>query len=194
MLTFLSPDTIQAILIFWLLLLLRMVNGITGKKLTLLDVLSTLGFTIFLSFTQENSLYLLLFILATISLRVIGKQSKTVLLSGSLASLLFIGQTVFLNPPASVTLNELDYVTGSLLVLTILSVPLFWRLSKMKIMDDKGQAADSSRIFSSQLIYSTTVILFTLSGSLTINDQLIYLAVVSGLIFYHLRVTLFTSN
>lgn len=174
--------------------MMRMVNGITGQKLTILDVLSTLGFTVFLSYTQENSLYLLLFVLATISLRVIGKQSNTVLLSGSLASLLFIGQTVFLNQPGLITLNELDYVTGSLLVLTILSVPLFWRLSKMETMDDKDQAADSSRIFSSQLIYSTTVILFTLSGSLTINDQLIYLAVVSGLIFYHLRVTLFTSN
>lgn len=194
MLTFLSPDTIQAILIFWLLLLLRMVNGITGKKLTLIDVFSTLGFTIFLSFTRENSLYLLLFVLAIISLITIGKRSKAVLISGSLASVLFIGQTVLMNRPSFISLNELDYVTGSLLALTLLSVLLFWRLSKVTAFDDKGEEVDSSRIFSSQLIYCITVILFTLSGSLTINDQIIYLAVVSGIIFYHLRVTLFTSN
>ncbi|SDB83914.1 hypothetical protein SAMN05421734_101364 [Pelagirhabdus alkalitolerans] len=189
--TFLSTNPIQVTLIFWLLLLMRVVNRITGKKLTLVDVVSTLGFTVFLSFSRENSLYLLLFMVAIVSLVIIGERSMFVLISSSFTVILFLGQTIFMDSLSFISLGELDYLTGSLLILTFLSVPLFWKLSKANILDDLDKKVSSVRIFSSQLVYALAIILFTLYGSLTINDQLIHLAVILGIMLYHLSVRVF---
>lgn len=193
-LTFLSPDTIQVAFIFWLLLLMRMINNITGKQLTLVDILATLGFTTFLAYSRESSLYFLIYLLALISLTLVGKRTKAIIASSVIASLLFIIQAVFLNSPTILSLNEVDYLTGSLLILTMLSVLLFWRLSKVDTLDDTGQAVDSSRLFYSQLLYCAAIILFLLSKALDTNDQLIHLAVISGIIFFHIRVTLLKTQ
>lgn len=193
-LTFLTPDSFQAVLIFWLLLLLRVVNGITGKKLTLIDLFTTFGFTVFLALTRENSLFLLIFVLAMVSLLRIGERPKAVMLSAVLAFVLFAWQSFTMNPIPFVSLNELDYLTGSLLVITLLSSLLFWRLSKVTCHDDMGEKASSSRIFYGQLLFCAMVVLFTLAGVLEVNDQLIYLAVVSGIIFYHLRLNFLSFN
>lgn len=187
-LTFLTPDTFQAILVFWLLLLLRMVNGITGKELTLIDLFTTFGFTVFLSLTRENSLYLLVFGLAMVSLIVLGERSEPAIISAVLTFILFAWQTFFMSALTFISLNEADYLTGSLLVITILASLLFWRLSKVTCWDDKGKKANSARILSGQLLFCAAVFLFTLAGVLEVNDQLVYLAVVSGVIFYHIRV------
>ncbi|TVP89784.1 hypothetical protein [Alkalibacterium sp.] len=188
--TIFSPDSFQPVLVFWLLLLMRLINGITGKKLTLIDLLSTLAFTGFLSFTRENSLYLLIFVLTTVSLVTIGERSKSVLIVGGLALLLLAGQIVIMDSLNFVSLNEIDFLMGSLLALTLLSVPFFRQLSQTAIEDDKGETVDSIRVFSGQLLYSAAIILLTLTGSLTFNDQLIYLAVVSGILIHFVQVNL----
>lgn len=186
--TFLTPDTFQAILVFWLLLLIRMVNGITGKQLTLIDLFTTFGFTIFLSLTRENSLYLLVFGLAMVSLIAVGEQSKPAIIAAVIAFLLFVWQSFFINGITFISLSEVDYLTGSLLLLTLLASLLFWRLSKVKCQDDKGNRANSARIFYGQLLFCTTILLFTLAGAMEVNDQIIYLAVIAGVVFYHIRI------
>lgn len=189
-----SPDSFQAGLLFWLLLLIRLVNGITGKKLTIFDMLSTLGFTAFLSFTRENSLYLMVFVLATVCLIIIGKRSKTVMAGGSISLLLFLGQILFIDSIHFISLNDIDFLSGSLLVLTALSIFLFRQLSQVAIQDDQGQEADSERIFYGQLIFCAAIILFTFSSTLTFNDQVIFLAVVSGIIIHFVQVNLYKIN
>ena len=59
-------EDLQLIVIFWILLLMRMVSGITGKGLTTFDIFSLLGFTVYLSLNNKNSVYLLIFLLAVV--------------------------------------------------------------------------------------------------------------------------------
>lgn len=54
----------------WILALLRAVNGITGKMLTLVDILGVFALTVFLSFFNENSLYLIVLGLALTSFKL----------------------------------------------------------------------------------------------------------------------------
>ena len=52
-------EDLQLIVIFWFLLLMRMVSGITGKGLTTFDIFSLLGFTAMFDndFAWNKSLY-----------------------------------------------------------------------------------------------------------------------------------------
>ena len=57
-------ESISILIIAWLLLTLRMVNGLCGKPVTIFDMLLVLGLTTYLSFNSENSIYLIVFLLA----------------------------------------------------------------------------------------------------------------------------------
>lgn len=159
--------------------------------MTLIDLLSTFAFTAYLSITRDNSIYILLFVLAMISLVTIGERSKPVLFVGGIAFILFAGQTVFMDSLNFLPLNQIDFLAGSLLALTLFSALLFRQLSQSVIKDDKGETVNSTRIFYGQLLYCAAIISLTLSGALTFNDQLIYLAVVSGILIHAVQINLY---
>jgi len=68
-------ESMNLLAIFWILLLLRMVSEICGKKLTSLDFLIVFGFSVYLSISNENSIYLIPFIIALSSLMVFKEQT-----------------------------------------------------------------------------------------------------------------------
>ncbi|SFJ83256.1 hypothetical protein SAMN04488569_100124 [Marinilactibacillus piezotolerans] len=75
-------ESIHLLMLAWILTLLRAVNGITGKKLTLVDILGVFALTVFLSFLNENSLYLIVLGLALTSLFVLQIKKAAVLICG----------------------------------------------------------------------------------------------------------------
>ena len=76
-------ENIQLLLLFWILLLMRILNGITGKKLTTLDIFSVLTLSVYLSWRNQNSIYILIFALAmSLVIKVHGKTKATLLALG----------------------------------------------------------------------------------------------------------------
>lgn len=67
---------IELLIIFWILLLIRIVSAITGKKITIVDVLSVVGLSIFLSISNQNIVYLIPCLLAVISLMIFNGKIK----------------------------------------------------------------------------------------------------------------------
>lgn len=183
-------ENTQILVLFWLILILRAVNGITGKTLTLLDLLLALGFTVFLSFNQENSLYLFIFVLAMAGLYRIGERQKAVLAAGLLACVLAIVQLLFMHRLTLAAFDEHDPVTLILIAVTVLSAVLFWFISRRECKDDQGNQADLRRIFTGQVIYCAAVMLLVFFEDLSINDHLIHLSVLLGsaIHFFWLRI------
>lgn len=180
----LYSDSIQLLVVSWLLLLLRGVNGIAGSELTSLDVFSLFGLTVFLSFDNENSIFLFIFVLAFVFIIRTGTKTKEIWIAGALGSVLFLIQNVFMN---SLTLNrigDLTTLTQLLIIFSVLSPVLFWFLSHIETEDDKGNKANRSKLFAGQLLYSVAVLLLVLTGNLSINDIIIYLSVIIGLSIY----------
>lgn len=177
-------ESIHFLSALWLLLQLRAVNGISGKDLTLFDLVSLFGFTVYLSVTDENSSYLFLFALAMMFIRQTRKKPKAAGIAGILTFILFIVQSTWMaglsfNPVNFLNLFDLLMIAGP-----CLSLIVFRSLSRIKMEDDKGNSVAQSRIFSSQLLYNMAVLLLFFFSDMTFSDQMIYLSTIVGVVLH----------
>lgn len=187
-------ESIQLLVILWIILMIRMVNGITGKERTFLDVFLVLGMTIYLSISNQNSMYLLPFIVAMGFIISFKEKIKLALIAGGIAVGVFIAEIFFLKYPS---FNRIDYSeTINIFVVAVVFVSfIFWSfLSKEEIRDDVGSMAKRSKIFLSQTIYSLVVFLVYFFGKTSVNNLIIYLSVIVGVIIYWLGFKFFTKK
>lgn len=168
----------------WILTLLRAVNGITGKKLTLVDILGVFALTVFLSFFNENSLYLIVLGLALASLFVLRIKKAAVLISGVITYVLFIVQLTFFDYDSFMGIDQLTPFHLAAAASAVLFA-IFFNFSqsfeaKSEVKDDQGNKADEKRINYGRILYSATIVLFIFFAHLTTSDALIHLSVVWG--------------
>lgn len=182
----LTNRSVQFLPLFWILMMCRAVSGITGKKLTWLDFLTLLALTVALALNQENSIYYLISVIAMALIWKTGDKNKWVIASGIIYLGLFIYQSFFANELTFhilVDATPLNYVS---LILPILLIPLFRSLSKVPVQDDQGNPADSSRIFSSQLLFLLFIVLSALFTPVVLGNEFISLSVIVGVANYYL--------
>lgn len=177
-------ENVQLLVVVWILLLMRILNGITGKALTTFDIFSVWGLTAYLSFDNGNSIYLIIFALAmACSLKMGGKKR-----AAGIASLISVGVVAvdwfFMNKLSLGSLAYSNAVTLFAVTVVGLSPLLFWFLSKAETKDDKGNSVDRSKLLASQILYSATVLLLFFFGSVTLNNLVIYLSAVLGTLLY----------
>lgn len=179
-------QNIQLLVIFWILLLMRTVNGITGKPLTTFDLISVLGLTGYLSLNTKNSIYLAVFIIAIIFVINSGEKKKEALVVGAISLGLFSAESFINGYFPGIYRAWLDPI--SLLVITTvgLSFILFWLLGKESIKDDLGNSARQSKIAASQILYSSTVLLLYFLSDMSFNNLVIYLSVLVGITIYYI--------
>lgn len=186
-----DSESIQFLNLFWLLLMLRAVNGIIGKELTLFDLFSILGFTVFQSLNNENSIYLLIFVLGMVCIRQTREKTKTVSLAGALGLVLFILQSFFMNSLTFNNIEDFNILNILVIISSALSPIVFWFLSHIDTEDDKGNIAARSKIFASQLLYSVSILLFVFFSDITFANQVIYLSVIIGVFLYFFGMKIF---
>jgi MFS family permease len=177
-------ETIQLLVIVWLLLLMRIINGITGKALTTFDIFSVLGLTIYLSITNENSIYVMIYVLAMAFTMKSREKMKESLIAGGIGLIIFVVESLFMS---YLMVNQIDYLNPlsiATLVIGFLSVVLFWFLSKEKTEDDGGQAIKRVKLLGSQWLYSAAVLLLFLFSNVSLNNLIIYLGVILGITIY----------
>ncbi|PTQ82942.1 hypothetical protein C8U37_11519 [Trichococcus patagoniensis] len=177
-------ENIQLLVVVWILLLMRIVNGITGKKLTTFDIFSVLGLTTYLSFNDGNSIYLMIFILAMVFSIKTGEKKREALIASVISIGIVAAERFFIN---YLSFNSIEYsnaVTLFLIAASGLSLILFWFLSKGEIKDDKGNGVNRSKLLASQILYSATILLLFVFGGVSLNNLVIYLSAVLGAIIY----------
>lgn len=175
-------EDIQLLVIFWLLLLMRIVNGITGKELTSFDISSVLGLTIYISLNSKNSVYLLIFIIAMAF--IIKEKRIEALIASVISFLLFIAESYFMRYLSLNNIDFSDFISILTIIILCISFILFWFLSKDKIEDDNGNKVKRYKILASQILYSTAIFLLFFFGEITINNLIIYLSVIIGVAIY----------
>lgn len=187
-------ETIQLFPLFWLLMLLRAVNGISGKELTLIDLVTLLGFTVYIAFVNENSLYLLLFVLGMAFISFTDEKTKKVLLAGLIGFVLLILQTFFVNQLSLNNIADLDTMNLLVIAASALSTIVFWFISRVEAECDQGTKANPSRIFACQLLFSISVLMFVFFTDITFANQILYLAIIGGVSFYFVGVRIFINK
>lgn len=177
-------ESIHLLMLAWILTLLRAVNGITGKKLTLVDVLGVFALTVFLSFLNENSLYLIVLGLALTSLFVLQIKKEAVLICGVITFLLFIVQLTFFDYGSFMDIDQLTSFHLAAVASAVLFA-IFFSFSqsfqaKTEAKDDQGNKVDEKRILYGRFLYSATIVLFIFFAHQTTSDILIHLSVLWG--------------
>lgn len=184
LLNLLYYEDIQLLGIFWLMLLMRLVSGITGKKLTGFDIFSVLALTIFLSFNDKNSIYLIIFMLE-IAFTIKAKEKKTeVLIACGISLGFFIAESFFMGYFALNYMGYSNYISIFTIAIIGISFILFWVLSKEEIEDDMGNRVKKFQLLASQILYSVAILLLYFFDDMSINNLVIYLSVILGVTFY----------
>lgn len=157
--------SLDGLLLFWLLLLLRWVNGTTGKRLSLMDMLALAGFTFFVSQSTANSLFLLFFLAALLAVphRL---PSRPYFLSALAAwGGLFIWQTL-LNGLPVLTLLSLSTFEPLLALTTVVIAPsVFWFICKVPTTCDQGNPLNLTKLYTSLLLFLAVLVFLLFSGA-----------------------------
>ncbi|WP_034551807.1 hypothetical protein [Carnobacterium funditum] len=177
-------DNVQLLVIVWMLLLMRIVNGITGKELTVFDIFSVLGLTIYLSLNGGNSVYLVIFILAIAFIIKAREKMRAALIASGIGLAFFIVESFFMSYLSFNTINYLDPINIFAIATLSLSFVLFWFLSKAETEDDKGNRLNRFKLLASQIVYSSAVLLLFLFGDTSLNNLIIYLSAIVGVTIY----------
>ena len=179
-------ERMNLLAIVWILLLLRMVSEICGKKLTLLDFLIVFGFSAYLSISNENSIYFIPFIIALSSLIVFKEQSNISYTFLAISVAIFLIESFYFN-----YLSMADPGVSTMLNVVIISVlilfPFFIRFVRInEVMDDKGNPAHTKKMKLSQMIFPVIVLLLYIFVGIGLNNLIIYLSVITGVTVYSL--------
>lgn len=173
-------ESIHLLMLAWILTLLRAVNGITGKKLTLVDILGVFALTVFLSFLNENSLYLIVLGLALTSLFVLQIKKAAVLICGVITFVLIIVQLTFFDYGSFMGIDQLTAFHLAAAASAVLFAIFFNFSQSFQAKDDQGNKVDKKRVLHGRFLYSATIVGFVFFAHHTTSDVLIHLAVLWG--------------
>ena len=142
-------------IVFWTVLLLRGITGITGKKTTVIDLLGLLGLGIYLILGQENGIYGLIFTAAmVIGYRRSAKDAifKVFTLVGIVVSVWGISSYSILLP------GEVFQIDSFRVILLLAGLVLGTFYGKMLqkdqgIRDDQGKIIESKYVLLSYIFY-----------------------------------------
>lgn len=179
-------EAYSLLVLFWIILLLRMISGVCGSALTLLDYSLVFGFTAYLSVSSENSIYLVPFFIASVSLLVNKEKPRISLIFSVLAAVVFLIESFYFNF-LSISDPFVSTMVDILLISVLILFPVFIHSSGIaEVQDDKGKPVHAKRMNFSQRIFPFIVLLLYLFPGIGLNNLIIYYSVLAGIAVYSL--------
>lgn len=175
---------IQLMVIFWIILLLRLVNGISGKRPTLLDLFSTLGLTIYLTINMENSIYLAPLIISMVFLIHIEEKTKMALTVLLISIAVFLIESLYFKYYYINISGLLDVLNIAVIIVIFINFILQDLIKIKGALDDKGNPIVPKKIRTSQILFGFIVFILYLFEVRNLNNLIIYFSVILGTMFY----------
>lgn len=181
-------DGIDFGVLFWVLLLLRLISGICGKTTTNLDMLSVLVLTVYLVYSRQNSLYLFLFTLALIFAYCrYGKDNRfgySAIMAGVLS---IIAMFLWLPGPGILFSFKFPFaLLAGFSLLALCTTHLMVLKNDQNLKDDLGVHLKIRWIRLSQLFYTIAALMLLLLEKLTGTTCLLLFAVMAGILAFRL--------
>ena len=175
---------IELLIIFWIILTLRLVSGISGKDATILDIVVVLGMTLYLAVNSQNVMYILPFMSAMIYL-IRAKENYKASIGALVLSLLaflvggFYLQYFKINSIELLKMENVFIIIGIFVFITGIN---FIKINGL--VDDKGKPANDRKIRTSQMLYGNIILLLFLFAGVGLNNLIIYFSVIIGTFLY----------
>ncbi|MDN6290616.1 MAG: hypothetical protein L0J63_10080, partial [Tetragenococcus koreensis] len=145
-----------------------------------------LGLTTYLSFSNDNSIYLAVFLLAIYLVSKGRRLTRTLVVINAIASILFLIQSFIWDYLSFTSFSDLNTQTVYSLALLGLSFILFRFLSKENAEDDQGNRVNKTRVLAGQILYSASIILLIFFDTVSTNDLIIYSSVILGVMLFYI--------
>ncbi len=173
-------------MVFWVVLLLRGITKITGKTITLWDLLSLTGLGIYVTMGQENGIYGLIFMAAMVTVH--HRYPK----QGMIKGFIFLGGILSLWGIASYSLPvreavfQMDFFRWILLLLgLVLGIFYGGKLRRDQgIRDDLGELMESRGIFLGYLFYLGMYVVLLTATDLSDGTLSLLFSVILGVTLY----------
>lgn len=168
--------------LFFLILLLRLINSTSGDQPTLLDAGIVLALSVFLSVTLGNPIYILLYLIGLFLSDVL-KENKVVQIVLAILAGGSVGYIIYL------LTSQGSFKSPLLTPLSIFSLVFLYSLyayldKDKKIYDDQENEIDSIKILKAQLFFAGTVIILALLADPIIGNMILYTSAMAGLVLY----------
>jgi len=172
--------------VFWTVLLLRMITKITGKETTVLDLLGLMGLTIYLILGQDNGIYGLIFTVAmVIGYRRSAKDAifKVFMLVGIVVSVWGISSYSILLPGEALQMDSFRVI---LLLVGLLCGAFYGKMLQKDqgIQDDLGNLIETQFVFISYLFYLGMYAVLIIGTDLGHGTVSLFFAVILGVALY----------
>jgi len=173
-------------LVFWTVLMLRVITKITGKKTTVLDLLGLMGLGIYLILGQGNGIYGLIFTVAmVIGHRRSAKDAifKVFMLVGIVISVWGISSYSILLPGEALQMDSFRVI---LLLVGLVCGTIYGRMLQKDqgIRDDLGEIIESKYVLLSYIFYLGMYAVLIIGTDLDQGTLSLFFAVILGVALY----------
>lgn len=175
-------DGIDFGILFWLLLLMRLISRICGKNPSVIDLLSMFGLTGYLTYARQNSTYFFLLTIALVLAFMRNGKDSPLGLSAVLGAGLSLFCALFLPPgPGSLFLLERRAAIPVFLMPIALGTHISWALEKDRdIKDDLGEPLETRWIRLSNFFYVIVVLMLLLFENISLSSCILLFSVMTG--------------
>lgn len=168
--------------LFFLVLLLRLINQSSGDQPTLLDAGIIFGLGAYLYYSSANPLYLMLYAIGLFISQVF-KEYQLLNIMIAAGAGFSLGYLIYLMS------NDLTFISPLLSpILVIALVTIYAVISyldhKKMVSDDKGKLINPVRIVRSQLFFAFSILLLTFFSKAYLGNMIVYLATITAIIIY----------
>lgn len=173
--------------IFLMILLLRSINHITGKKGTLIDFLSLIGLATYISYSSQNSIYIFL-VFISVLFNIKEDENKK-------QNLMFMAISFLLYAVLSLGFNYFIYfgeIFSSLPLILFFGISLLFYFiyiltdQDKATLNDAGKAASVRKILNGQMYYGFAVFLLLVFSELPSGTIVVFFSAIYGLIIFGL--------
>ncbi len=171
--------------IFFLLLMLRFSNKITGDKNTILDMATLVGLAAALSYSRQTSVYLLLLLIGSFFNVRNTNDKKMNIMFLLFTAVIFAGQFFVIG---FYGLSQVLLAKDRIMILFIVSLAsylVFVLIDKEKsTLGDYGEIVEAQKILNAQLYFAIAISLLMFISEVPIGNAIVYLSSMLGYLIY----------
>lgn len=171
-------------LIFLMILLMRAINQITGKPLSVIDLLSVIGLSGYLTYTTESSVYFVfVMLMLLVNARLNNNGQRNIYLALMVTAMTII---ISLFTPMSLYINRLDIEPLALVHYASLFIYFIYILidKDKESVTDLGEPASVRRLLYAQLFYGLAQVVLIIFGAILIGNRLMFISSMLGVVIY----------
>ncbi|MGM0395677.1 MAG: hypothetical protein ACQEP4_01320 [Bacillota bacterium] len=176
--------------IFFLLLMLRFVNKITGDKNTILDMATLFGLAAALSYSRETSVYLLLLLIGTFFNVRNTNDKKINIMFLLFTAVIFVGQFFVIGVYG---LSKFVFAKGwimSLYLVSLASYLVYVLIDREKsTLGDNAEIVEAQKILNAQLYFAIAISLLMFFSKVPSGNVIVYLSSMLGYLIYGIMIS-----